>query len=776
MPLHAGQTISRYRLVEPLGEGGMGVVWRAEDLELHRPVALKFLNEAMLGGEESEARFLREARTAAALNHPGVCTIYEVGRFEEEDEGSARPFIAMELVQGRTLHAIVKERGALPADEVLAIALQVSEALAAAHARGIVHRDLKPANIMITPEGRAKILDFGLAKPQAGGGALQESGTAAHTVSAEVTRDGTIVGTVAYMSPEQAEGKPLDSRSDIFSFGATVYELAAGRVPFRGDTPTSTLAKVLESEPEPLTSAREDLDPGISRVVQRCLRKASADRYNDTRDLVAALREVQEAARSGSGAVQPVDRPSTGGKRWVVPVLATLLLLLVAAVWFRLSRPPEPVVPARPSVAVLPFQNLSSDPDNAYFAAGMTEELVSRLSRMSGLQVAARSSVARYASGEHDPRDIGRELGVGYLLEGGVRRAGDRVKITAQLVDTSSGFQAWSEEYEGTLEDVFRIQESTALKIADRLDLELTPQEEQAVTRRDTQNPEAYDAYLRSQVLLNDWSDRERVESARRYLVQALELDPDYPLALAGLASVDAQIYRNFDSNPERIARAARNAARAAELDPDLPRAKQALGEVAAVRFDYREAADRFREVTRMTPEEPFVWDLLSWALGYQEPPDSAGAVEAAREALRLQPDMPGAYYHMGRALLQLGRNDEAEDAFLRALELNPAFTAAHLGLAQYHLAEGEHEAALADLEIEGQQSAMTQYYRCLILADAGDADGALASLRRALDLGFRDLEALDTSPYLAGLRDDPRLSDLLRPIREAAAPPSPGG
>jgi eukaryotic-like serine/threonine-protein kinase len=771
MSLHAGQRITRYRLLEPIGEGGMGVVWRAEDTELHRSVALKFLNQEAIEDQEMEARFLREARTAASLNHPGICTIYEVGRYEPGGiaEASSR-FIAMELVPGRTLQSVLRERGRLPLRELLDSALQISEALAAAHAAGIVHRDLKPGNVMITPDDRAKILDFGLAKPGVISGLDGGTATRAQTISAEVTREGKILGTVAYISPEQAEGKPVDSRSDLFSFGTMLYEMTAGRLPFQGDTPTSTLAKVLEAEPEPLSKLHDGVPSSLSRIVERCLRKRPDDRYGDTGDLVAAIRSVRDDRHSDPVArVRPTEGAAPRRSK-VGPALLTIAVVLAVAAAFVLWRfTGEQAVRTDvvPSVAVLPFENLSAEADSEYFAAGMTEEIISKLSRIQGLQVASRTSVAPYKDAERDVRRIGEELGVRYLLDGSVRRAGKRVRINAQLVDSETGFQVWSQEFEGTLEDVFEIQERTALLIAERLDLQLSPQEQRDVQQRGTENPEAYDSYLRAQVLLTDWSDREKVETARRHLEEALEMDPDYPLALAGLASVDAQAYRNFDPDPERLARAERNAARAVQLAPDLPRTQMALAETAAMRYDYAGAARVFRELTRLTPDDAFVWDLLSWALAYQQPPDPAGAIEAAREALRLQPSFPGAYYHLGRGLLLEDRNEEARDAFERALEQNPEFTAGHSGLMQYHLAVGEHDAALEEMELSDRDTPLTQYYAACIHSDRGDLDRAHASLESALRGGFRDFANIEASPYLAALRADPRYQGLVAPYRD---------
>ncbi len=345
--------LSRYRLGEKLGSGGMGVVYRAEDVTLERPVALKFLGGTSRSMEPSRARFVREARTAAALNHPNVCTIYEVGEVQPGEEGnlggaerleSGTPFIAMELVEGRTLEAVLRERGPLPVDDLLGIAVQISEGMAAAHARGIVHRDLKPGNVMVTPEGRVKILDFGLAKPLEPAGEDDVAGTEAATASAALTREGRALGTAAYMSPEQVKGEPVDSRSDVFSFGVMLHELATGTRPFRGSSTLSTVAKIIEAEPEPIPDSRADIPQELRRIVRRCLRKNAEDRFNDTRDLVAALKALRQETTSGAPRTTSsiATAPSSARRRglWAAGVLV-LVVAALAVAWSLARRGPR---------------------------------------------------------------------------------------------------------------------------------------------------------------------------------------------------------------------------------------------------------------------------------------------------------------------------------------------------------------------------------------------------------------------------------------------------
>jgi non-specific serine/threonine protein kinase len=710
------------------------------------------------------ARFLREARTAAGLNHPSICTIYEVG----EAEGT--PFIAMELIEGQTLDEHMQATDQLSLSETTRLAEQISQGLATAHASGIVHRDLKPGNVMLTADGRVKILDFGLAKP---GALLDADGeaTMAETITAEMTREGTILGTVAYMSPEQAEGKPVDSRSDVFSFGILLFQMASGQLPFRGDTSTATLAKILEAEPDSLADFRQGLPPDFERIVRRCLQKRPDDRYNDTRDLVAALRDLK--ATGEAQAVSPSIQSQSRRPTWIWPAVA-ILVVLVGLLLLRqmfqggtTSEPQVATISQIPSVAVLPFHNLSADQENEYFSVGMTEEIISKLSRIEGLEVASRSSVAPFKELDRNIQEIGANLGVVYVLDGSVRRAGDRVRISTQLVNTESGRNFGSEDFEGSLDDVFAIQEETALKIAEQLDLQLSQQDQQAVGRRSTDNVLAYDAYLKAEGLMTNWSDFSKINEARALYEKALEIDPDFAEALTGLASVDAQIYRNFDTSEERIARAEKNAARAAELDPRMPQALVTLGEIAAMRYDYHRAAQLMREAIQVEPNEPLTWDYLSWALAYQTPPDGQGAVDAAEKALELLPDFPGAYYHLGRGLLALDKTEKARLAFEKALEMNPDFSAAHMGLAQYHLAVGEYEKAMAELDAEGNKTVLYFYYSALIRAQQEDKKAALEALQAAFDIGFRDFVVLEYTPYLEELREDPEYRQLVQSYRD---------
>ena len=751
-----GNTLSHFKITAKLGEGGFGVVYRAEDTNLHRPVALKVLSASGLARPDTRARFMREARTAAALNHPNICTIYEV------DEVDGQPFIAMELIEGQGLDARLATGEPLALAEVTRIALRIARAMSAAHAAGIVHRDLKPANVMMTADGGVKVLDFGLAKPLA---TLNEDDVSDQTITAEMTKSGTILGTVSYMSPEQAEGKVVDSRSDVFSFGVLLYQMTTGELPFRGDSSTSTLAKILEVDPPPLSVMREGLPADLERIVHRCLEKEPDNRYNDTRDLVAELRNLQTTGDTEAVVRRSRIRP--------IPIVIGIVVLVVAVlgVIFETTRRPstdagDPATVSRtelPSIAVLPFHNLSTSQDNDYFSAGMTEEIISKLSRIDGLEVASRSSVASYTDPARDVQQIGRDLGVLYLLDGSVRRAGDQVRVSAQLVDASTGRNVWSEDFDGSMSDIFAMQEQTALTIAERLDVELSPEEQRGVEKRATDNVAAYDAYLRGMDLSRQWGSRAGLEAAIEHFQQAINLDPDYAAAMAGRAFVECDMYRNFDNTPERIARAERLATRAAELDPTMADAYHALAMVAANHYDYSRASDLLRETVQLAPKVSRYWDNLSWSLAYETPPKGEESVRAALKALELQPHFPGAYYHLARAYIALGKYDEAKDAFDRMVSQNPAFSARNFGFAQYYLAIGDYDEALVWIERDkARDTALVNWYKAAIYAAAGNSDEALEWLEVALDKEFRDFVNLENSKYFASLRDDPRYKALV--------------
>lgn len=496
-------------------------------------------------------------------------------------------------------------------------------------------------------------------------------------------------------------------------------------------------------------------------------------RYQSAAELRADLKRIQRASDSArSTAVDTEARRRPRSKRGIVFAGAALLALLVAIggiAWYEKHSPAHSgAVATKPSVAVLPLQNLSAEPDSAYFSDGMTDEITTKLSKIQGIDVASHSSVAALKGSDKSAAEIGRAFGVRYLLEGSVRKAGDQVRINVHLIDSTSGFQVWADDFVGEMKDVFSLQEQTALKIAESLNLKLSPQEQQAIQHRYTENPQAYDAYLRGQALTWDWDNPGKLEAARREFEKALQSDPKYPLALAGLSRVENFYYRNVDSDEAHLRRAREFAQRALSMDSRLADAHVSLGLVYGEEFDYARAAEQAREAIRLEPENAQAWVALSWALGYEQPPDAIEAEKAAREAIRLQPSVWGAYYELGRALLLQQRYAEAIAAFEHARELSPTASTPDIGLGQVYLAQGDYDRAVAALSKATQRpTAIDYFWLGGAYAARGDKERALATLQKAFDAGFRDFAALDASPYFSALRADPRFQQLTRRYRK---------
>jgi TolB-like protein/Tfp pilus assembly protein PilF/predicted Ser/Thr protein kinase len=678
-----GKTLGHYRIMEKLGEGGMGVVFRAHDEQLDRDVALKVLPAATLADESARARLLREARAAAALNHPNICTIHEVG------EADGQAYIAMEYVKGQPLSELVASQP-LPVEEVLRYGQQIAGALGHAHQQGIVHRDLKSANVVITPEGRAKVLDFGLAKRLSG----EELAEATTQSQASLTQPGALVGTLPYMAPEQLRGQPADARSDVWALGVVLHEMAAGSRPFQGQTGYELSSAILSQPPGPLP-ARVPVE--LRAIIERCLVKEPAQRYQRAAEVRAAL----EAIATGA-AERWLKWKYLAKRRWfraaagvasVVLLLAMLVGLNVGGLRDRLLGPATPKIE---SIAVLPLANLSGDPEQDYFAAGMHEALVTDLARLRSFRkVIARASVIRYRNTDKPLRQIAQELGVEAIITGAVLREGDRVRITAQLINPATEENLWAARYERPLRGVLSLQNEIVAAIAREIQFQLTPQEQVRLASARPVNPEAYELYLKGQFYVNKFTPEE-FQRGVAYLHQAVGKDPTEPLAYAGLALAYAEGGHMLVAPPQEAFPQARAAAlKALELDDTLAEAYTALAMyVQYYSWDWPAAEQAFRRALELNPNFAQAHQHHGWylrALGHPEE-----AVAELKRAKELDPLKPLFGANLAYLYSDAGQYDQAIDEAQKVLELDPNFPVGLLALGVAYAGKGMYNEAIA--------------------------------------------------------------------------------
>ena len=736
-----GSTVSHYQIRSQLGEGGMGVVYEAEDTNLGRHVALKFLTPSMAKDENLLQRFQREARAASALNHPNICTIHGIERHESEH------FIVMELLDGEPLAERIR-RGPFDMDLLLSLAVQITDALESAHSKGIVHRDLKPANIFVTARGQAKILDFGLAKiDQQKPGANSNVPTA---IADGLTEAGATMGTIAYMSPEQARGEVTDARTDLFSFGTVLYQMATGVLPFQGDTSAVVFDAILNRDSQPANEVKPSLPVELGRIIGRALEKDRDLRYQSATEFKSELKRLKRDLDSGRHSGETVSAAHSAQ---------------------------SPQAAKEQSIAVLYFENLSGIKEDEYLRDGITEDITTELSKIRRLKTFSRANVLPYRDKLVTPSQIGREIGASYVLIGSLRRAGNRLRINAQLIDAATDFPLWSERYDREMEDVFAVQDEIASKIAAALRITLSPQEQEALAEKPTENHHAYDLYLRGRNYARRVV-RQDLQVALQMYENAVALDPGFALAHAGIANVCAQYFTHYEKEGHWLERAkaatekasasgggepeillaeawidlaeGRNEAgidkaRAAiKRDPDVDGGYYLLGRALFVSGRFREIVDMMEEALAHSGENYNVSVTINNALGALGKKDALAnflhrQIAVFENHIRKVPEDARARVLLAASLSQLGRFDDAKREADIAVALRPDDT-------------------------------MVLYNVACVLCLANKPEDALVALRKSKETGNRSPAWVRNDPDLAILHGDPEFERLYPPTEEQAA------
>jgi len=796
-----GQTISHYRIVEQLGAGGMGVVFKAQDNRLERAVALKFLPEKLAQEPQALERFRREARAASALNHPGICTIYDIG----EQDGQA--FIAMEFIDGETLRNHIHGKP-LALDEILVLGIQIAEALEAAHAEGIIHRDIKPANIFVTKRGRAKVLDFGLAKlvPKGVASVDAESGGDLSDSNSIV---GIISGTPSYMSPEQVRGDPLDPRTDIFSLGLLLYEMATGRQAFSGGTGGAIIEAVLTRPPVSLRTINPAMPARLEEIIDKALHKDREQRYQHAADILVELQRLKretdsdcrdrdaETASGDASATGPLASAGKAGSRTSAQQTGT----------FRAPRVSKNIG----SIAVLPFENLSRDPENDYLSDGITGSLINIMATVPKLRVMAQSTVFRFKGREIDPQAVGRDLNVRAVLTGRVMQSGGALRIGAELVDVATGSRLWGAQYDRKPGDIFMIQDEISNEISGKLRLQLTGAQKRRLTRHHTEDCEAYQIYLKGRHHWNRWTE-EGFYKAIEYFQKAVEKDPGYALAYAGIADSYVLLGWNSYLPPKEVFPKGKAAALTAlRLDPDLGEAHTPLAAVLWLHdWQWHEAGKEFKRSLELNPTYPtanhwhaeyvmtmgrqveaialmkksqeldplslIINDAIAWANYMAQRYDEA--LEQLLQTAELDPNYPVTYWFLGAIYRATGRYELAITEGEKAVKLSGGSPVMRAALAHSYGKAGKAKEALQILD-ELTELAKWKYVAPHFFAGIhiglGDNDRAVECLEKSYEEHSHWLIYLHIDPSMNELRNDPRFQNLLRrvglPAQAAATP-----
>ena len=790
-----GQTVSHYRILRKIGGGGMGVVYEGEDLRLGRHVALKFLPDELAHDSQALSRFQREAKAASALNHPNICTIHEI------DESDGRTFITMELLEGQTLRHKIAGKP-MEVETVLDLGIQIADALDAAHSKGIVHRDIKPGNILLANRGQAKILDFGLAKITL---KPESAASNAPTIDSEehLTSLGSAVGTVAYMSPEQVRGKELDARTDLFSFGAVLYEMCTGTLPFRGDTSALIFNAILERAPVAPVRLNPDLPTEMERIINKALEKDRTLRYQHASEIRADLQRLKRDTDSSRTAAIPAlpDTPFKRSKLWIVVAGCIAGIGLAAAVVWHVRSGRTAQID---SVAVLPFTNLGGDANTDYLSDGVTESLIGSLARVPELKVRSRNSVFLYKEKEVDLKKVGNDLGVSALVSGRVLPRGDSIEVSAELTDVRDNTEIWGQHYSGKSTDIISLEKQIAGDIAEKLRPKLNVAEKQQVTKQGTQNPEAYGLYLKGRYYWNKRTIAD-LETAISYFNQAIAKDPGYALAYSGLADAYGLLPDYGVAPSENFPKSNAAARKALELDATLARPHALLGaNEIEYDWDFAGGETEYRKAFELDPNDATAhqWhaDDIGWIGGREQE-----AIAEANLAHQLDPLSPIISTDGGDVYITLRQYDKALVICKKVANENPTFAQAHACLANGYWAKRMYPQTIEEWKAFGRlsgdrnesdfASALEQGFRsagwkgaltkgiearqgqrkngqssayaiAALYADLGHKDEALRWLNTAYqERDVRLLQGLKTDFVLDPLRSDPRFAELVRKV-----------